>query len=170
MKKLIYKLSIIFFYGFISFAILVTLGSLFAIIEYNNSSNFSFISFKKEPLMFRFLIIEMAFGYILPFILGAIYFYCFYFYVLKNFFKLFLLEKIFSEKSIEKLKLFQKLNYFPALVFLLRAFYPLLNSKNVDGELIIISFVHLSVIIVVSYYLDLAKKGLQIQQENDLTI
>ena len=109
MKTILYKFSKLFFYGFVLFAIVLTFGALCAVLEHNDLVEFSFISFQQsEVLMFRFFIVQMLYGAVLFFIIGALYFYCFYFYTLKNFFQLFTEEKMFSEKKYSKFKVFSE--------------------------------------------------------------
>ena len=171
MKSILYKFSKLFFYGFVLFAIVLTFGALCAALEHNDLVEFSFISFQQnEVLMFRFFIVQVLYGAVLFFIIMALCFYCFYFYILKNFFQLFTEEKVFSEKNIQNLKYFQKLNYIPAIVFLGRGLYPLINQNKIDGELVIIAIFHLLLALILWYFLELFKKGFYIQTENDLTI
>lgn len=177
MKNTVYTLSKLFFYGFSLFAIVLTINSVLGFIEYKEWLDFSFISFSEnKESNFDFLVIQIPFtvqiqfGWILPVIIASLYFYCYYFYALKDFFALFVKEDVFTEQSINRLNLFHKLNYFPAFVFLGRAFYPILNDGRADGELIIIALIHLALALLLLYYLDLVKKGYVIQQENDLTI
>ena len=177
MKKTIYNLSKLFFYGFSLFAIILTINSILGLIEYKGWSDFSFISFvENEESDFDFLQVQMPFtvqilfGWILPFIIASLCFYCFYFYALKNFFKLFILEKVFSDDSLNKLNLFHKLNYLPAFVFVGRSLYSIVNSRKVDNELLIIAVIHFIIALLLLYYIDLVKKGHVIQKENELTI
>ncbi|MAD98223.1 MAG: hypothetical protein CMB99_12930 [Flavobacteriaceae bacterium] len=180
MKNLIYHLSRIFFYGFCLFAGLLTFGCVLALFENAEIIDWTFINFESnEVANMKLLIFELAlfslrielqFGMILLFILLALYFYAYYFFTLKDFFNLFVKEKVFEDVSIDKLQTFNKLNYYAGFVFLGRAIYTFVNKDQLDGELVIIGAIHFVIALLLYYYTDLVRKGLKIQNENDLTI
>lgn len=180
MKNFIYLLSKLFFYGFSLFTILLTFYSILGVLEFYEIFQFSSVIIEDFGLLGNSFItiilpvielkIMLRFGFLLLFILASLLFYSYYFYVLKEFFQLFINEKVFVETSLKKLHLFYKINYVPAIVFLGRALLSILKGFPLDTELVIISFIHFVIAILLYYYMDLVKKGMQVQEENDLTI
>jgi hypothetical protein len=98
-------------------------------------------------------------------------YYSLYFYVLQSFFEIFITEKTFKSKSMEKLTSFYKLNYVPIIVgtlgIILR--YSIYDDLSFNEPHFFV-LIHLIVAFFLYFYLDLIKKGNSIQQENDLTI
>lgn len=102
---------------------------------------------------------------------GTMIYYSVYFYVLQNFFNLFIAKKTFKEQSLKKLTLFYKLNFIPVIVgftgIVIR--YIMFEALQFD-EPHFFALIHLIIAFFLYFYLDLIREGNNIQQENDLTI
>jgi hypothetical protein len=98
-------------------------------------------------------------------------FYTFYFYTLSMFFKVFTEQEVFTVSSVKILKRFMLLNLIPVLVGLCYIMVTYIANYNfkMDSEYLLI-ILHSFTALLVYLYLDLLKKGKNVQDENDLTI
>ncbi len=82
-----------------------------------------------------------------------------------------MIEKTFEEHWLKKLTFYYKLNFtnivIGFLVIIIR--YTMFNTLHLDEPHYFVLF-HLMIVFFLYFYLDLIKKGNNIQQENDLTI
>ncbi len=97
-------------------------------------------------------------------VLGVVY--C---YTLKEFFKIFISENVFSKSGLKKIYHFLYVNIF---IIILTFIISIINTYTSHFRLGNIFFA--SIFIAISYliylYIDIYKKGYKIKQENDLTI
>ncbi len=180
MKNLIYLLSRLFFYGFAIFSVLVAICSILAIFEYYAVIDFSFLNIGNyENATLKFLTIqipytslkvELIFGSLLLLIFASLLFYTYYFYVLKEFFKIFIKNTLFNTTTLSKMHTFYLLNCAFAIGFAIRGIFTYFVLDNLDSELILLICIHVFITIILYYYKDVIQKGFKIQEENDLTI
>ncbi len=175
MKKLAFIISKITFWGFVLFSSILIPLSLLSFLEYYFSWDIPFLDIvQRDGLDFgkiKNIGVEFWMNYTIILMWGTFIFYSIYFYVLQGFFRIFILENTFTKQSVERLKLFYKLNFIPviagALGIILRYF---IYDDTVFDEPHFFVLIHLIVAFLLYFYLDLIKKGNIIQQENDLTI
>jgi hypothetical protein len=175
MKKIAFLISKITFWAFVIFSTILIPLSVLSFLEYFFNWNIPFLEIvKRENLDFAkidFIGVEFWINYTITLMWGTMIYYSIYFYVLQGFFRIFITEKTFEEKSIQKLTKFYKLNYVPVIVgivgIILR--YSIYDDLSFDEpHFFVLS--HLIIAFFLYLYLDLIKKGNNIQQENDLTI
>jgi hypothetical protein len=175
MKKLAFLFSKIFFWGFTIFSIFALLFSSLSFLEYYFNWNVPFVEIvKRENLDFAKIDIiglEFWLSYMVILMWFTFIYYSFYFYVLQNFFGIFIANKTFESKSLHQLKKFYKLNFIPVIVGLvgIALRYFIFGDSHFDEPHFFV-LVHLMIAFFLYFYLDLIKKGNEIQQENDLTI
>ncbi|WP_317167237.1 DUF2975 domain-containing protein [Winogradskyella helgolandensis] len=98
-------------------------------------------------------------------------FYVIYFYTLKEFFKVFIEAQVFNAKSLKRLRIFFYINLIPLVYAVVLTIYQVLqNGKFKFEEDQGIAMFHLFIVFLVYLYMDIIKKGNEIQEENDLTI
>lgn len=181
MKKIAYTFSKLFFYGFSLLTLFVIVFSLLSFLEHTLGWNVPFVEFEKHNhngyTFVMIPLINLGFGFPTGHILKmlimflTLIFYVVYFYSLKGFFKIFVLENTFSSKSIRRLSVFYKLNFIPVIFSFLGVSYGVFIRRRMyfDEEHVFL-ILHLSIAFLMYLYLDLVKKGQIIQEENDLTI
>lgn len=180
MKRSAYIISKMFFYIFSTFFVFVLIFSMLSFAEYYFEWDIPFVEitnadgqdFANISIPFIDLHVGFIFNfYVLIILWFWLLFYVFYTYALKEFFKVFITEKIFASKSLEKLQFFFKLNFIPIVIGLVIAIVSFIRNKsfNFDEEHFAI-IVHAFVAFLVYLYIDILKKGKHIQEENDLTI
>ena len=178
MKRIAYQLSTMYFYGFVTFTIFVFVFSILSFTENYFGWDIPFVEVSKKgvgnyvsiriPLLN--LIVEFYLKYV-AFMLLTLLFYSVYSYALKNFFTLFVEEKVFQNKMYEKLNLFYRLNFIPIIIAIIGLVISYVQLKKIKmGEPHFILLIHLFVAFLVYLYRDIIKKGMLIQEENDLTI
>lgn len=181
MKKLAYISSKILFYGFTLLTLFVIIFSLLSFLEHTLGLNIPFVELQqhssKQFTLVMIPLIHLGFGFptgntfkMLAMFL-TLSFYIVYFYSLKDFFKIFILENTFTSKSINRLSTFYKLNFIPVIISFLGIFYTVFKRKEMyfDEEHLFL-LLHLLIAFLMYFYLDLVKKGQVIQEENNLTI
>lgn len=179
MRKLLYLIARVFFYGFSSFSIFVALFSILSILEYYMGLNMPLVEIlTKENVQyvsisipFMELYVQYVFGLNIVLVWLSLVFYSIYFFSLRGFFKVFVEEKMFTQSSLNKLSLFYRLNAIAVLFLLVRVIVFMVKEQMfyVD-ETFFILLLHVFVTILVFFYMDMMKKGSLLQQENDLTI
>jgi hypothetical protein len=180
MKNTIYIFSKGLFYAFTAFFLFIVVFSALAFVEYQLGWDVPFVDLsEKNNEVYAFInlpLIELGVGfpfkiYVLFVMWIGILFYVIYFYMLKEFFKVFIEEKVFSSKSLKRLKLFLYINLVPLLYALGLSIYQIIQTENFKFEEDQgMALVHLFVAFLVYLYMDIVKKGSLIQEENDLTI
>ena len=135
---------------------------------YNDSEQ----SYAKISIPFIDSKIEFVFSFIIAIAMWiGLLFYVVYFYTLKEFFKVFIQETTFSIKSLKRLRIFFYINLIPLLygivISIIQVFKTGILKFEEDQGLAIF---HLLVAFLVYLYIDLFKKGKELQEENDLTI
>ena len=179
MKKIAFLFSKAFFWGFALFSLFILLFSVLSYVEFyfnwdipfveiteRNAKNYAII---RPP--FIGVLVEFLMSYSIIIMWFTFIYYSIYFYVLQSFFEIFIAEKIFKNKSIEKLTNFYKLNYVPVIVGIIGIIlrYSIYDDLSFDEPHFFV-LIHLIIAFFLYFYLDLIKKGINIQQENDLTI
>ena len=175
MKKLAHLISKITFWGFIIFSCILIPLSLFSFLEYYFNWDIPFVEIvKREGLDFakiKNIGVEFWINYTIILMWGTFIYYSIYFYVLQRFFRIFITQKTFEEKSVKKLTLFYKLNFIPVIVGFFGITYRYISlDKFKFDEPHFFVLIHLIIAFFLYLYLDLIKKGNSIQLENDLTI
>lgn len=181
MKKTAYIFSKLFFYGFSLITVFVTTFSILSFVNEKLGWNIPFIELveqnEKYYTFIKIPFLDLGFGFpkdaFLPLIvmLLTMLFYAIYFYSLKEFFKIFTREKIFSLISLKKLKLFYKINFIPIIVAFFITIVLIIKERYISfDEQHFILIVHSFIAFLIYLYLDLMKKGTMVQEENDLTI
>jgi hypothetical protein len=179
MQKIAFLFSKASFWGFALFSSFILLFSVLSYLEYyfnwaipfveltkRNANNYAVIS-----IPFTGGIVEFLMSFTIIIMWFTFIYYSLYFYVLQSFFEIFIAEKTFKNKSVEKLTNFYKLNYVPVIVGIIGIIlrYSMYNDLNFDEPHFFV-LIHLIIAFFLYFYLDLIKKGNSIQQENDLTI
>lgn len=178
MKKIIYSLSKGFFYAFCMFFLFVFIFSLLAFVEHSFGWDIPLIDIngEKESVFIRIPFTKMGISivfHVLAFVgmcLGLL-FYVVYFYVLKEFFGVFIKKDLFNTDTLERLKRFYQLNFVPLAYALLLSgerMWRTGQSKLEEDQFLAIF--HLLIALSIYLYMDIVKRGKVIQDENDLTI
>lgn len=178
MKTIIYMLSKGLFYAFSVFFAFVLVFSVLAFVEFQFGWNIPFVELKDEGTyaFIKIPLLELGIGFqfkiqVLAVMWIGILFYVIYFYTLKEFFKVFIDEKVFSSESLKRLKTFFYINLVPLVYAVALSIYTFKRNEQFKFEEDQgIALVHLFVAFLVYLYMDLLKKGKILQQENDLTI
>jgi H+/Cl- antiporter ClcA len=178
--KIIYYVSLFCF--LISFALFlyVTFGLLTYLLEEIFNTNFGLLERinheNVEQIHLKIPFIKFAVGFptkspVVILMLLFFGFYAFYFYVMKKFFGIFSSDLTFTKDNIKKSNQFLLINLVPILFWLSFATREIVLSKNniFDEEFILI-LVHLFVLFIIYLYRDILKKGVELQEENELTI
>lgn len=180
MKKATYILSRGLFYTFAVFFCFVFVFSILAFVEHYLEWNIPFVdlydnlgqSFAKISLPFIDFKVEFIFSFLI--VIGmwiGLLFYVIYFYMLKEFFRIFIEDEAFSQKSLKRLKTFLYINLIPIVYALGLTIVQVIKSNQFKFEEDQgIAIFHLVIAFLVYLYMDLLKKGQVIKQENDLTI
>lgn len=180
MKQTIYIISKGLFYALAVFFVFVFVFSILAFTEHQfgwdvpfvelSDSNNGVDTFIKIPLTELGISFPFKMNVIVVMWIGIL-FYVIYFYMLKEFFKVFTEEKVFSLKSLKRLKLFFYINMIPLVYALGLSIYQIIgNGQFKFEEDQGVAIFHLFVAFLVYLYMDIIKKGNLVQQENDLTI
>ena len=180
MKHIIYILSKGLFYAFTVFFIFVLVFSTLAFAEYYLGWDVPFVELSQKTsityanINLPFLDMHVGFIFKLTVVFAmwiGILFYAIYFYTLKEFFKVFIEEKVFSTKSFERLKIFFIINLIPLGYALGLSIYQIIKNGSFKFEEDQgIAIFHLFIAFLVYLYMDIIKKGNLVQEENDLTI
>lgn len=98
-------------------------------------------------------------------------FYAVYFYFVKEFAEIFVKSNIFETKSLKHLRSFLTLNLLPLIYITILVISILVRGANfkLEDDYFIV-LVHIMIAFLIYLYLDILKKGRNIQEENDLTI
>lgn len=175
MKKTAYLISKITFWGFTFFSIVSLIFSLLAFLEYYFNWDIPFVEIvKRDGLNFAKIYgigLEFWLSYVVILMWSTFIFYSIYFYVLQNFFAIFITEKTFEKQSVKKLTTFYKLNFIPVIVGFVGITYRYFSLGYFKfDEPHFYVLLHIILAFFLFFYLDLIKKGNSIQMENDLTI
>ncbi|WP_397447492.1 hypothetical protein [Polaribacter sp. R77954] len=175
MKKIAYLISKLTFWGFTFFSIITLFFSMLGFLEYKLKWDNSFIEIvKRDGLDFAKIHgigVEFWLSYAVFLMWATFIFYSIYFYVLQNFFAIFISQKTFEEKSVQQLNKFYRLNYIPVImgfIGITYRYFSLGYFKFDEPHFYVL--IHLILAFFLYFYLDLITKGNTIQQENDLTI
>lgn len=175
MKKIAYIMATIVFYLVATFLLFVMIFSILSYLEYNFGMQIPFVEIienrPKVKVPFLNLSINIPLNYSIIIMWVVIAYYIFYLHAFKEFLKVFIKEKIFKETSLKHLRFFLKLNIIPLIYIII--FSTSLVIKGATFRLhddYFIVFAHLVISFVVYLYLDVFKKGMSVQEENDLTI
>ncbi|QRM88179.1 DUF2975 domain-containing protein [Lacinutrix sp. WUR7] len=179
MKKIISKCAQAFFYVFSTCFVFIFLLSILSFLEKYFGFDMPFVAvlegnenFNAQiTIPFINAVFSYNFSYSILFMWLWLLFYSIYFYTLKDFFQIFTKNNLFNKESLKKLIIFFRLNLIPLAINILVVLYSSLKQKNenIEEELIMI-FIHGCVGIIVYLYIDVFKKGIQLQEENNLTI
>lgn len=179
MKRIIAICAQAFFYVFSTCFIFVFLFSILAFVEKNTGFDMPFVTILEANANFNtqvtipFInaVFSFNFSYTILFMWLWLLFYSIYFYTLKEFFKIFTTTDLFTDESLRKLILFFRLNLIPLVINLLVALYISFTTKDesIEEEVIMI-IIHCFVGVIVYLHIDVFKKGIQLQEENNLTI
>ncbi|WP_439130596.1 DUF2975 domain-containing protein [Polaribacter sp.] len=175
MKKTAFIISKITFWGFALFSSILIPFSLLSFLEYYFSWDIPFVEIvQRDGLDFakiKNIGVEFWINYTIILMWGTFIYYSIYFYILQSFFKIFITQKTFEENSLQKLKLFYRINFIPVIIDFIGIIirYILFDSLRFDEPHFFV-LIHLLLAFFLYFYLDLIKKGNTIQQENDLTI
>ncbi|MCI2229323.1 DUF2975 domain-containing protein [Polaribacter sp. MSW13] len=116
-------------------------------------------------------IVKYQFSYTIIFMWLWLLFYAIFFYVLKDFFKIFIDNELFTAKHLNKLKIFFRLNFIPIILNIGSIVMGWIENKKVSfEEEYFFVFIHTCIAIIIYTYIDIFKKGQRLQEENDLTI
>ena len=175
MKKTAYHISKLTFWGFLLFSCILIPLSIFAFLEYYFNWDIPFVDMvQRDGLDFakiKNIGVEFWINYTVILMWGTFIYYSVYFHVLQGFFKIFITEKTFQEASIKQLTKFYKLNFIPVFVGVIGIIIRfILIGKFKFDEPHFFVLIHLIVAFFLYFYLDLIRKGNNIQNENDLTI
>lgn len=175
MKKVAYLVSKLTFWGFVLFSAIVIPLSILSFFEYYFNWDIPFIEIFSEDgqdySKIKNIGVQFLLSYTVILMWGTFIYYSVYFYVLQGFFKIFIAEKTFQKASLRQLTKFYKLNFIPVLVGVIGIIirYILLGKFKFDEPHFFV-LIHLIIAFFLYFYLDLIKKGHNIQIENDLTI
>ena len=102
---------------------------------------------------------------------SAMLYYAIYFYVFKEFLKIFVKKNMFEGPSIKRLQFFLILNIIPLIYILIFTASFLIKGVAIrlEDDYFIV-FAHLVIAFLIYLYLDALKKGKHLQEENELTI
>ncbi|PKH50024.1 hypothetical protein CXF68_04580 [Tenacibaculum sp. Bg11-29] len=180
MKKIIYICAKTFFYLFTFFFVFVLLFSILSLVEKHGILDVPYVDIIendvddfnakiKIPIVNG--IIKYQFSYTIVFMWLWLLFYSIYFYVLKDFFRIFIDNELFNAKSLNKLKIFFKLNFIPIIlnIGIIVIGWTKKEKVSFEEEYFFI-FIHSCVALLIYLYIDLFKKGRRLQEENNLTI
>ncbi|WP_087521652.1 DUF2975 domain-containing protein [Polaribacter sp. SA4-12] len=180
MKKIIYICAKSFFYIFSTFFLFVFLFSILSLIEQYRFFDAPFVDVLENDvngfnaqISIPFIkgVIKYQFSYTIIFMWLWLLFYSIYFYVLKEFFKIFIEDELFTTKSLNKLKIFFRLNFIPIILntgIIIMGWIE--NEKVSFEEEYFYLFIHSCIALIIYTYIDIFKKGQKLQEENDLTI
>lgn len=179
MKKTISISAQAFFYVFSTCFVFVFLFSIFSFLEKYFGIDIHFVTvlegnenFNAQiKIPFINAVFSYNFSYTILYMWLWLLFYSIYFYTLKEFFKIFTKNNIFNEESLQKLTLFFKINLIPLVINVLIVLCILFEQEgeNMEEEIFMI-VIHSCVGVIVYLYIDVFKKGIQLQEENNLTI
>ena len=179
LSQFIYFLSKLFFYVCFAFVLFIIVFSALSFLESTWKIDIPFVELTTSEIETRTRIqiplMDMHIGFPNSFLVIFMWlffvFYAFYFYSLVQFFKIFTQSHVFTKQSVNKLKLFRRLNVVPILLAVAALIVDIARGTGfkMDSEYLLV-IVHLFVGLLVYFYLDLVKKGKQVQDENDLTI
>jgi len=122
MKKTIYTLSRGLFYTFTVFFCFVFIFSILAFVEHYMGLNIPFVdiynndgqSYANISIPFINWKVEFIFSFLIVMVMwGGLLFYVMYFYALKEFFRIFIEDEVFNQKSLKRLKSFMYINLVP---------------------------------------------------------
>lgn len=175
MKKLAYISATLLFYFIATVLIFVFLFSVLSFFEYKFEWQIPFVDIingkGKVYVPLLGLGINVPFNYNVFIMWIAMAYYMFYFYAFKEFLKVFVEKRVFDGKSLKRLRFFLILNVMPIIYIVIFTASFLLKDTPIrfeDDYFIVLA--HLVIAFLVYLYLEVLKKGNQIQQENDLTI
>ncbi|MFL1012469.1 DUF2975 domain-containing protein [Flavisericum labens] len=175
MKKLAYISSVILFYSIATLLIFVMVFSILSYVEYKFELQIPFVdiigSKGKVHVPLLNLHINIPFNYSVLIMWIVMLYYLIYFYLFKEFLKVFVSKKVFESKSLKRLKFFLIMNCIPLVYIVIFSFQFLKKgaSFRLHDDYFIV-FAHLIIAFLIYLYLDVLKKGKHIQEENDLTI
>ena len=180
MKKTAYLLSKGFFYAFSVFFLFVLAFSILAFAEYKFGWDVPFVEITNqdggEYAFIKIPLIEMSVSFVynilVVFVMWiGLLFYAIFFYVLKEFFKVFVEDEAFNTKSLKRLKSFFYINLIPLGYVIVLSIVQLVKTGGFKFEEDHgVALAHLFIAFLVYLYMDLLKKGKVIQEENELTI
>lgn len=97
--------------------------------------------------------------------------YSFYFFLMQKFFAIFRSENTFTKENLNAAKKFLLINIVPTVFWVSITLYQAFNNDKVHlDENFIFIFIHIFIAILIYLYLSILKKGLLLQEENELTI
>lgn len=181
MKNLVYQFSKMFFYGFTFLFFFVLLFSSLSFLEDILGWNVPFVNIKTyegfKQAFIRVPILEISFVFPIKTIFPAIImslsllYYVVFFYALRNFFKIFIKENLFSKESLKQLKLFRKVNLIAVLITITLILITTIKKRSFQfDEEVLVFTIHFFIAFLIYFFVELIKRGNILQQENDLTI
>lgn len=178
MKRTIYYISHVFSWVFLSLFIFLLIFSLLGFLEYYLGWDIPFVKHKnldsESAIYVTLPLLNVSLSFppngivIIPIVIFG--FYSLYFFQLTRFFKIFIAKSLFSSESVMALKKFLWYNLIIVIVALVAFTILWIRESFKMDESLLILIVHLIVSFLVYLYLDMASKGSELQQENDLTI
>lgn len=175
MKQLAYISSKLLFYFFSILFLFIVVFSILSYFEYKFGTQIPFVevfeNHSKISVPLLGLRIGVPFSYSILIMWSAMLYYAIYFYALKEFFKVFIEKNMFEAKSLKRLRFFLTLNCVPLIYIIIFTASFLFRGVAIrfDDDYFIV-LAHLLIAFLLYLYLDILKKGQQIQEENDLTI
>jgi hypothetical protein len=179
MKKIMYWLSKVFYITCSFLFVFIFLFSILSFFEFYLGWDIPFVEIIKSesktmihiivPVVKMRLIFPPSIIVMLPLITFS--FYAFYFYHLHLFFGMFIKPKLFTSDHLKKMKLFYRLNLVIVVISAVATLFNWVKDREIKmDETFLIVGTHCFVAVIIHLYLEMAKKGNQLQQENDFTI
>jgi len=179
MKKIIAIVAQVFFYMFSISCVFVLIFSVLSFVEKYIGFDMPFVTILDATdtfdaqinIPFIKAVFKYSFTYSIVLMWLWLLFYSIYFYVLKEFFKVFTNNHLFNITSLKKLITFFRLNFIPLVLNSVIVLWILFKQDNesIEEEIMMIIF-HSCVAVIVYLYIDVFKKGKELQDENDLMI
>lgn len=175
MKQIAYLLSKLLFYFYSIFYLFIMVFSILSYFEYKFGVQIPFVEIlenrPKINVPILGLRINVPLNYSILIMWSAMLYYAIYFYVFKEFLKIFVKKNMFERPSIKRLQFFVILNIIPLIYILIFTASFLIKGAAIrlEDDYFIV-FAHLVIAFLIYLYLDALKKGKYIQEENELTI
>lgn len=175
MKRSIYLFSLFLFYSYTILYVFLMVFSALAFLEYKYGVNIPFIEIYNSrpkihvPILGWRINAPVNISVLLMWI--SMSFYAVYFYFVKEFAKIFVKSNIFEAKSLKCLRSFLILNLLPLIYIIILVISILVKDANFrleDDYFIVLA--HIIIAFLIYLYLDILKKGRNVQEENELTI
>lgn len=180
LPKIIHGIATLLFALSLAFLLYICFGLVCYYLQDNGIAQFSFLEIRQAPERVFLKIPIVNFGVEFPprsvevlFMIIFFSFYAVYFFLMKKFFGIFSNANSFIKKNLTYANLFIIANLVPVVFWAAFAIYYWATSTaniNYFDEDFAVLLVHLFVILLVVLYKDILKKGIELQEQTELTI